>query len=153
MARKNAGSMIRKTKGAKVPRSELVPTKVVPETVTGVVEVKKKRRYRPGTKALREIRKFQQGGELLIPRAPFQRVVRDITASIKTDLRMQSTAIAALQEAAEAFLVNLFEDTQTITIHAGRQEIRPGDMHLAMRMTCPAVMDRLISQKIRGSRE
>uniref|UniRef100_A0A6N2KAY2 Core Histone H2A/H2B/H3 domain-containing protein n=1 Tax=Salix viminalis TaxID=40686 RepID=A0A6N2KAY2_SALVM len=64
-----------------------------------------------GTVALREIRKYQKSTELLIRRLPFQRLVREIAQDFKTDLRFQSSAVAALQEAAEAYLVGLFEDT------------------------------------------
>ena len=71
--------------------------------------VKKPHRYRPGTVALREIRKYQKSTELLIRKLPFQRLVREIAQDFKTDLRFQSTAIMALQEAAEAYLVGLFE--------------------------------------------
>jgi histone H3 len=67
--------------------------------------VKKPHRYRPGTVALREIRKYQKSTELLIRKAPFQRLVREIAQDFKNDLRFQSTAVLALQEAAEAYLV------------------------------------------------
>ena len=71
--------------------------------------VKKPHRYRPGTVALREIRRYQKGTELLIRKAPFQRLIREIAQDFKSDLRFQSTAVLALQEAAEAYLVGLFE--------------------------------------------
>ena len=64
--------------------------------------VKKPHRYRPGTVALREIRRFQKSTELLIRKLPFQRLVREIAQDFKTDLRFQSAAVGALQEAAEA---------------------------------------------------
>lgn len=70
--------------------------------------VKKPHRYRPGTVALREIRKYQKSTELLIRKAPFQRLVREIAQDFKNDLRFQSTAVLALQEAAEAYLVRYF---------------------------------------------
>ena len=82
--------------------------------------MKKPHRYRPGTVALREIRKYQKSTELLIRKLPFQRLVREIAQDFKTDLRFQSTAIMALQEAAEAYLVGLFEDTNLCAIHAKR---------------------------------
>jgi hypothetical protein len=63
--------------------------------------IKKPHRYRPGTVALREIRRFQKSTELLIRKLPFQRLVREIAQDFKTDLRFQSAAVAALQEAAE----------------------------------------------------
>ena len=80
--------------------------------------VKKPHRYRPGTVALREIRKYQKSTELLIRKLPFQRLVREIAQDFKTDLRFQSSAILALQESAEAYLVGLFEDTNLAAIHA-----------------------------------
>jgi histone H3 len=100
-----------------------------PAPVTG--GVKKPHRYRPGTLALKEIRKYQKSTELLIRKLPFQRLVKEITWEWKTDLRFQSTAILALQEAAEAFLVCLFEDTNLCAIHAKRVTIQ-----VSMRMCC-----------------
>ena len=76
--------------------------------------------YRPGTVALREIRKYQRSTELLIRKLPFQRLVREIAQDIKAELRFQSTAILALQEAAENYLVGLFEDTNFCCLHAKR---------------------------------
>ena len=96
--------------------------------------IKKPHRYRPGTVALREIRKFQKSTELLIRKLPFQRVVREIAGEFKSDLRFQSQAVLALQEAAEAYLVGLFEDTNLCAIHAKRVTIMPKDMQLARRM-------------------
>ncbi|KAL3765734.1 hypothetical protein ACHAWU_009702 [Discostella pseudostelligera] len=96
--------------------------------------VKKPHRYRPGTVALREIRKYQKSTELLIRKAPFQRLVREIAQDFKTDLRFQSTAVLALQEASEAYLVGLFEDTNLCAIHAKRVTIMPKDIQLARRI-------------------
>jgi histone H3 len=96
--------------------------------------VKKPHRYRPGTVALREIRKFQKSTDLLIRKLPFQRVVREIAQQFKSDLRFQSQAVLALQEACEAYLVGLFEDTNLCAIHAKRVTIMPKDMQLARRI-------------------
>jgi histone H3 len=85
--------------------------------------VRKPHRYRPGTVALREIRRYQKSTEFLIRRLPFQRLVREITQQFHTDLRFQSAALGALQEAAEAYLVGLFEDTNLCAIHAKRVTI------------------------------
>lgn len=87
-----------------------------------------------GTVALREIRKFQKSTELLIRKAPFQRLVREIAQDLKGDIRFQSTSILALQEASEAYLVGLFEDTNLCAIHAKRVTIMPKDMNLARRI-------------------
>eukprot|EP00961_Rhodomonas_salina_P282851 3822589-Rhodomonas_salina.3 len=96
--------------------------------------VKKPHRFRPGTVALREIRRYQKSTELLIRKLPFQRLVREVAQDFKKDLRFQSHAIAALQEAAEAYLTALFADTNLCAIHARRVTIMPKDMQLARRI-------------------
>jgi histone H3 len=96
--------------------------------------VKKPHRYRPGTVALREIRRYQKTTELLFRKLPFQRFVREIAMDFKTDLRYQGTAILALQEAAEAYLIGLYEDTQMCAIHGKRVTIMPKDIQLARRI-------------------
>ena len=96
--------------------------------------VKKPHRFRPGTVALREIRRFQKSTELLIRKLPFQRLVREIASEFKNDLRFQSSAVLALQEATEAYLVGLFEDTNLCAIHAKRVTIMPKDLQLARRI-------------------
>ena len=96
--------------------------------------VKKHHRYRPGTVALREIRRYQKSSELLIRKAPFQRLVKEIAQGLHADLRFQSTAVLALQEASEAYLVSLFEDTNLCAIHARRVTIMPKDIQLARRI-------------------
>jgi histone H3/H4 len=78
--------------------------------------------------------KYQKSTELLIRKAPFQRLVREIAQDFKNDLRFQSTAVLALQEAAEAYLVGLFEDTNLCAIHAKRVTIMPKDIQLARRI-------------------
>ena len=94
-----------------------------------------KRRYRPGTVALREIRKYQKSTELLIRKAPFQRVVREIAQDLKGEgIRFQATAVLAIQEASEAYLVGLFDDANLCAIHAKRVTIMPRDMQLARRI-------------------
>lgn len=108
-----------------------VPRKTAP-TTTG--KIKMPHRYRPGTVALREIRKFQKSTELLIRKLPFQRLVREIAQDMKEDLRFQSTAVICLQEAAEAYMVGLFQDANLITIHAKRVTMMPKDIQLARRM-------------------
>lgn len=96
--------------------------------------VKKPHRYRPGTVALREIRRYQKSTELLIRKLPFQRLVREIAQDFRSELRFQSGAIEALQQASEAYLTGLFEDTNLIAIHAKRCTIFPKDMRLARRI-------------------
>ncbi|KAF8376472.1 hypothetical protein PRIPAC_82901, partial [Pristionchus pacificus] len=80
------------------------------------------------------IRRYQKSTELLIRKLPFQRLVREIAQDFKTDLRFQSSAVMALQEAAEAYLVGLFEDTNLCAIHAKRVTIMPKDIQLARRI-------------------
>ncbi|KAH7923337.1 histone H3 [Leucogyrophana mollusca] len=126
----------RKTTGGKAPRKQLAAkaarkTATVSTTTGGV---KKPHRFRPGTVALREIRRYQKSTELLIRKLPFQRLVREIAQDFKTDLRFQSSAVMALQEAAEAYLVSLFEDTNLAAIHAKRVTIQPKDLALARRL-------------------
>jgi histone H3/H4 len=99
---------------------------------------KKKRRYRPGTKALREIRQFQRTTDLLIRKLPFARLVKQICddhfSLPDVQMRWQATALAALQEAAEAYLVTLFEDANLCAIHSKRVTIMRRDIQLARRI-------------------
>ncbi|KAJ1695909.1 hypothetical protein LUZ63_012607 [Rhynchospora breviuscula] len=106
----------RKSTGGKAPRKQLA-TKAARKSAPATGGVKKPHRFRPGTVALREIRKYQKSTELLIRKLPFQ-----------------SSAVAALQEAAEAYLVGLFEDTNLCAIHAKRVTIMPKDIQLARRI-------------------
>ena len=103
--------------------------------------VKKLRRYRPGTVALKEIRRYQKSTDLLIRKLPFQQLVREIasddkiiTSPLRGKVRFQSAAVMALQEALEAYLVGLFEDTNLCAIHAKRVTIMPKDIQLARRI-------------------
>ena len=103
--------------------------------------VKKRYRYRPGTVALKQIRQYQKTTELLIRKLPFQRLVREIASDsevIKSPLcgkvRFQSAAIMALQEATEAYLVGLFEDSNLCAIHTRQVTIMPKDIQLARRI-------------------
>jgi histone H3 len=93
----------------------------------------KKRRFRPGTKALREIKRYQKSTEMVLPKAPFRRLVRFIAGGFG-DYRFQTSAISSLQEASEAYLVGLFEDAQACAIHAGRVTIDPRDFALSKRI-------------------
>ena len=95
----------------------------------------KPHRYRPGTVALREIRRYQKSSELLIRKLPFSRFVREIAQNMfKNTYRMQANALLAMQEAAEAYLVRLFEDSNLCAIHAKRVTILPKDIQLARRI-------------------
>ena len=123
--RKKAAARMAKKSGQKAPKGG----------------VKKRYRYRPGTVALKQIRQYQKSTDLLIRKLPFQRLVREIACDsevIKSPLcgkvRFQSAAIMALQEAAEAYLIGLFEDTNLCAIHAKRVTIMPKDIQLARRI-------------------
>lgn len=95
---------------------------------------RKKPRFHAGTVALRDIKKYQKSTDMLIPRAPFHRLVREITHSIDNELRFQRQALLALQEAAEAYCVGLFEDASLCAVHAKRQTVTKADMLLARRI-------------------
>ena len=123
----------RKSTGGKAPRKQFT-TKNARKLTPSTGGVKKPHRYRPGTVALREIRRYQKSTELLLRKLPFQRLVREVAQDFKTDLRFQGSAVMALQEAAEAYLVGVFEDSNLCAIHAKRVTIMPKDMQLARRI-------------------
>ncbi|GAA5957090.1 hypothetical protein JCM8115_003953 [Rhodotorula mucilaginosa] len=112
------------------------PVKVPKQpNMTASGKVRKPHRYRPGTVALREIRRYQKTTELLIRKAPFQRLCRDIAHGLgEKGFRWQGSALQALQEAAEHYLVDLFADCNLCAIHAKRITIQPKDMTLARRL-------------------
>jgi histone H3 len=113
--------------GGKAPRKTIAY-----QSSTG--GIKRCTRFRPGTVALRDIRKFQARTTHLIPRAPFERVVRETMKEIKLDFRLQSSAIDALHWATEDYLIGLFEDSQLCAIHAGRITVQFKDLQLALRI-------------------
>ena len=90
-----------------------------------------KRKYRPGTLALREIRQYQKSTELLIRKLPFMRLVQEIGQQLRTGIKFQGNAIMALQEASEVYLISVFEDSNLCAIHAQRCTIMPKDIQLA----------------------
>ncbi|KNH07969.1 histone H3 [Perkinsela sp. CCAP 1560/4] len=137
MARTKESS--RKSTG-KLPREVLV-TKGKKSTsgkassqVSSSTNMKKPFRFRPGTVALRDIRRYQRGTDLLLRKLPFQRIVREIAMAGKDGLRFQASAVLAMQEATEAHLVNLFADTCLCAIHGRRVTIMPKDIQLARRL-------------------
>ncbi len=104
----------RKSTGGAIPCYHLA-TKSAQATAQKAIAMRKPHRWRPGTVALREIQKFQKNTDLLIRKAPFQRLVRKIAQKFgKSDLRMQGTAVLALQEAAKYFMVDVFSDTKFV---------------------------------------
>lgn len=127
MAKKMSG----KTLPGKMRLTDMAAMKNQP---SGAPMIKRPHRFRPGTVALREIRRYQKSTDLLLKRLPFQRLVREIAQQMRNDLRFQATALIAIQEASESFLTNLFEDTNLCAIHAKRVTITPKDLQLARRL-------------------
>jgi histone H3 len=108
-----------------------------------------------GTVALREIRRYQKSTELLIRKLPFQRLVREIAQDFKSDLRFQSSAIGALQESVEAYLVSLFEDTNLCAIHAKRVTIRKSNLPARFLISTDNYLeskDIQLARRLRGER-
>ncbi|KAJ7781140.1 histone H3 [Mycena metata] len=133
---KKAKMTARKSTGGRAPRKSAAGNNEAPAP--------RKKRFRPGTVALREIRKYQKSTDLLLRKLPFARLVREIASEMTTDmndnyrpgadLRWQSSALMALQEATEAYLVHLFEDANLCAIHAKRVTIMQRDIQLARRI-------------------
>ena len=123
----------RKSTGGKAPRKQQA-VKAARKSAPAVGGIRKPHRYRPGTVALREIRRYQKNTELLIRKLPFQRLVREVAQDFLTDIRFASSAVLALQEASESYLVGLMEDSNLCAIHAKRVTIMPKDMQLARRI-------------------
>ena len=118
----------RKSTGGKAPRKQLA-TKAAAYHAAQRVK-KKPRRFRPGTVALREIRKYQKSTNLLIRKLPFQRLVREKAQDFMHDIRFQTNALLALQEATEAHMIQLFEDANLCAIHAKRMTLLNKDIKL-----------------------
>lgn len=95
---------------------------------------RKPHRFRPGTRALMEIRRLQKLCNSIIPYAPFLRLVLEIAQTFKTDVRMQKEAVLALREASEAFIIHMLENAQLCAIHAKRVTIFPKDIQLVRRI-------------------
>jgi histone H3 len=119
----------RKSTGGATPRFHLA-TKAAQAATQKAIAVRKPHRWHPGTVALREIQKFQKYTDLLIRKAPFQSLVKEIVQDLsrKSDMQMQSTALLALQEAAEYFMVDVFSDTNLCAMHGKRITIKAKDM-------------------------
>lgn len=94
----------------------------------------KRRRFRPGAVALREIREYRKGTGLCLRKLPFQKVVREISQKVGPQYRWQSTAVMALQEAAEAWIIGMFEEANFIKHFAKRVTVLPKDLQIAQRV-------------------
>ncbi len=120
-----------KSTGGKPPRLHLA-TKAAQASTQKVIAMRKPHRWRPGTVAAREVHKFQKTTNLLIRKAPFQCLVRELALKFgRSDLRMQSTAVLALQEAAEYFMIDVFSNTNLCAQHGKRVTIKVKDLILA----------------------
>jgi len=123
-----------KSTGGKAPRKQLA-SKAARKSAGSIAGSKPVKRFRPGTVALREIRKYQKSTELLLRKGPFQRLVREIAGEQEGgEKKFQSQALMALQEATESFMVSMFEDSNLCALHAKRVTIMPKDMILARRI-------------------
>lgn len=101
------------------------------------VQQQRKRRFRPGSRALMEIRQMQRTTNLCIRKLPFSRLVREIAATFAKpgqELKWQASALMALQESLEDRLVHLFEDANLCALHAKRVTIMKRDIQLARRI-------------------
>ena len=98
--------------------------------------VRRRRKFRPGTVALREIRKYQKSTELLIQKLPFQRLVREVFSQMSSTqtFRVTPQALLALQEASESFLIHMFEQSNLIAIHGKRVTLNVKDILLWRRL-------------------
>ena len=132
-----------KAKGSKKMPAKGSKSKAIKKSAPakGGIKKEKLRRYKPGTVALREVKKYQKSIKNVLLRAPFQRLCRQICSDMDHELRWQSQALAALQEASEAYIVGLFEDTNLCAIHAMRKTVMKKDMDLARRIRGDRNMD------------
>lgn len=122
--------------GAKILKSA---QNLKPAPATGIK--KRPHRYRPGTVALREMRKYRKGTDLFIRKAAFHRLVKELTVDELArdghsidNLRWTDNALVALQEASEAYIVHVFGDAQLCAMHAKRVTVMPSDLKLARRI-------------------
>ncbi|CAD2218840.1 histone H3 [Angomonas deanei] len=97
-------------------------------------QIKKAHRWRPGTVALREVRKYQKSTNLLIAKAPFRRLVKEVSMNFKTSMRVSAGALEALQESTENYLTSILSDAYLCTVHARRVTLFPKDLQLALRL-------------------
>ena len=145
IAQKVEASKVSKGKSSLKPKSKMAGSKMDSKALkplgnkktapaAGGVKEKKQFKWRPGTVALREIKRYQKATNMLLPRAPFHRLVRSICSGIDSDIRFQSQALVALQESAEAYLTGVFEDSNLCALHANRVTMMKKDMDIARRI-------------------
>ena len=119
--------------GLKSPRKSVAQKTIFLQEQEKEKEKLKKKTPRKN-KSISDIKKYQNTVDLLIKKAPFQRLIKEIAQDIKDDVRFQKNAVLALQEASELYLVGLFEDTNLAAIHAKRVTIMPKDMELVRKI-------------------
>ena len=145
IAQKVEAAKISKGKSSLKPKSKMAGSKIDSKvakaqplgnkkTAPAAGGMKKNFRWRAGTVALREIKRYQKATNMLLPRAPFHRLVRQICSGIDSDIRFQSQALVALQESSEAYLTGVFEDSNLCAIHANRVTMMKKDMDIARRI-------------------
>lgn len=100
-------------------------------TAPGVGGLKLRRRIRAGVRALREIKRMQESDQLLIPRAPFKRLIMELTRDRATDVRNTFLSYFALQTAAESYIINVLKQAYLITLHSKRATLTIKDIQLA----------------------
>lgn len=133
VATKNAQQQ-QAAKGKKTPRKDLTEKAVVKarKSAPATGGVKKPHRWRAGTVAVREIKRYQKSTEMLVRKLPMQRLVREIAQEMKSDLRWQGSALEVLQEAAEMFIVEALSAGNSITAFKGNVTLTPAALRLAM---------------------
>lgn len=122
----------RKSTGGKAPRKQLA-TKAARKSAIPSSGIKKPR-YKTGTVALKEIRRYQKSTEFLIRKLPFQRICKRLCQQQNVEMRFQVNALEVFQEAAEGFLVGFFEDARHCATHAKRVTVMPKDLALVMKL-------------------
>lgn len=120
----------RKSTGGKAPRKQLATKAARKSAIQSASQGTKKLRYKSGMVALKEIRRYQKSTENVVRKAPFQRMVRDITSKIRDDMRYQAQCLSALHEAFENHIVGLFEDGLLAANHAKRVTVMPRDINI-----------------------
>mmetsp|Transcript_8459 Transcript_8459/g.12886 ORF Transcript_8459/g.12886 Transcript_8459/m.12886 type:complete len:138 (-) Transcript_8459:98-511(-) len=124
----------RKSTGGKAPRKMIASKAAVKKSPFAFGGIKKPHRYRPGTVALREIRRFQKSTDRLLPKMAFKRLCIEISQDYRSDVRFARVGLDALQEASEAYLIGIFQDANLCAIHSRRISIMPKDIQLARRL-------------------
>ena len=124
----------RKSSSGKVPRTSIAVKRMKSEKKKSDASAKKPSKFRPGTVAIRDIKRYQKGTEMLLRKLPFQRLVREIAQTSKDGVKFAASAVLAMQEATEAHMINLFADTCLCAIHGRRVTIQPRDLQLALRL-------------------